>query len=61
MINDASSKNNDKKKNTIKVLDCGFEVSKFELQSHYYVRFWKRYEPPYTPSYGLDSINAVLL
>ena len=22
-----------------KIMDCGFEVSKFELQSHYYIHF----------------------
>ena len=47
-------------------LDCGVEVSKFEMQSRYYIHFrtnthWKRYEPPNSPSYGLNSINAVLL
>ena len=41
-------------------------VREFVLQSHYYVHFrakypWERYEPPYPPSYGLNSTTTVLL
>ena len=48
----------------VKVLDCGI-ISKFKFQAHYYVRFWtntlgERHEPPYPPSYGLNSITTVL-
>ena len=50
----------------VKALDCGIVVSEFELQSCYYVHFlckypWERYEPPYPPSYGLNSTTTVLL
>ena len=45
----------------VKAMDCGIVVSEFVFQSHYYVHFWKRYEPPYPPSYGLNSTTAVLL
>ena len=43
----------------VKALDYGIVVREFVLQSHYYVHF--RYEPPYPPSYGLNSTTAVLL
>ena len=39
-----------------RILDCGLEVSVFELHSCYYPR--ERYEPSI---YGLNSIIAVLL
>ena len=47
-------------------MDCGNVESEFELQSRYYVHFrtntlGKRYEPPYPPSYGLNSTTTVLL
>ena len=50
----------------VKVLDCGSVVSKFELQSLYYIHFWtntlgKGMNPIYPPSYGLNSITSVLL
>ena len=50
----------------VKVMDCGIVVSKFVLQSRYYVHFraifsQERYEPPYLPSYGLNSTTTVLL
>ena len=48
----------------VKAVDCGIVVSEFELAqlrslSDKYP--WERYEPPYPPSYGLNSITAVLL
>ncbi len=48
------------------VLDYDIVVSEFEFQSRYYVHFrtnapWERSEPLYPPSYGLNSITAVLL
>ena len=47
-------------------MDCGIVVSKFELQLHYYVHFrantlGKGMNPPYPPSYGLNSTTTVLL
>ena len=51
----------------VKAMNYGIVEREFELQSHYYVHFrantlGERYEPPYTPSYGLDIItNTVLL
>ena len=50
----------------VKAMDCGIVVSEFVLQARYYVHFrakypWERYEPPYAPSYGLNSTTAVLL
>ena len=50
----------------LKMLDCSIEVSKFELQSCYYVYFQtntlgERYELTYPPSYGINSFTAVLL
>ena len=49
----------------VKAMDCGTVVSEFVLQSCYYVHFrakytWERYEPPYPPSYGLNSTTTVL-
>ena len=49
-----------------KVLNCSLKVIEFKLQLHYYVHFWTnapwgRHEPPYPPSYGLNTISAVLL
>ena len=50
----------------VKALDCGNGVWEFELLvallnslSDKYP--WERYEPPYLPSYGLNSTNTVLL
>ena len=50
----------------VKALDCGIVVSEFVLQSRYYVHFqdkysWEKYEPPYSPRYGLNSTTTVLL
>ena len=50
----------------VKALDCGIVVSEFKLQSCYYVQFrtnthGKGMNTPYPPSYGLNSIIAVLL
>ena len=50
----------------VKALDCEIVVSEFELQSRYYVHFrahivWERYEPPYPPSYVLNSSATVHL
>ena len=50
----------------VKVMDCGIVVSEFELQSRYYVHFrtntlGEKYQPPYLPSYGLNSTTTVLL
>ena len=41
-------------------------VGEFDLQSRYYVHFrtntlGERHEPPYIPSYGLNSTFTVLL
>ena len=49
-----------------KVLDCGPKVSEFKCQSHYYVHFQmntfgKGIETPYSLSFGLNSITAILL
>ena len=49
-----------------RVLDCDILVSKFELQSHYYIHFQtntirERYELPYSPSYKLNGMTTVLL
>ena len=45
-----------------KVLDCSLKVSKFELQSYYYVTYlWERYETTYPLMYRLNSLTAVLL
>ena len=50
----------------VKAMDCGIIVSEFVLQSRYYVHFrantlGKGIEPPYPPSYGLNSTTTVLL
>ena len=50
----------------VKVMDCGIVVSEFVLQSRYYVHFrantlGKGMNPPYPPSYGLNSTATVLL
>ena len=50
----------------VKTMDCRIVVSKFVLQSRYYVHFrakypWERYEPLYPPSYGLNSTTTILL
>ena len=50
----------------VKAMDCGIVVSEFVLQSLYYVHFrantlGKAINPPYTPSYGLNSTTTVLL
>ena len=50
----------------VKAMDCGIVVREFVLQyallrslSGKYP--WERYEPPYPPSYGLNSTTTVLL
>ena len=48
----------------VKVMDCGIVVIEFELQSRYSLSDkypWERYEPPYPPSYRLNSTTTVLL
>ena len=50
----------------VKAMDSGIVVCEFELQSRYYVHFQtntlgKGIEPPYPPSYGLNSTTTVLL
>ena len=45
----------------VKAMDCEIVVSEFVLQSRYYVHSRERYEPPYPPSYGLNSTTTVLL
>ena len=45
-------------------MDCGIVVREFVLQSRYFVHFRANtvgYEPPYPPSYGLNSTTTVLL
>ena len=48
-----------------KAIDCKIVVSEFVLQSRITFTFgsypWERYEPPYPPSYGLNSTTTVLL
>ena len=49
----------------VTAMDCGIVVSKFVLQSCYYVRFrantlGKGMNPPYPPSYGLNSTTVLL-
>ena len=39
----------------VKAMDCRIVVREFVLQSRYYIHFRARYEPPYPPSYGLNS------
>ena len=48
------------------MLDWNIVVSKFELQSQYYVHFQinilgERYEPSYSLRYGLNGTTSVLL
>ena len=50
----------------VKKIDCKIVVSEFEFQSRYYVHFrtnilGKGMNPPYPPSYGLNSTTIVLL
>ena len=50
----------------VKAMDCGIVVREFVLQSRYYVHFrantlGKGMNPPYPPSYGLNSTTTVLL
>ena len=50
----------------VKAVDCGIIVSKFELQSDYYVHFrtntlGKDMNPPYPPRSRLNSITTVIL
>ena len=50
----------------VKGMDCRIVVSEFVLQSMYYVRFrentlGKGMNPPYPPSYGLNSAATVFL
>ena len=50
----------------VKAMNCGIVVREFVLQSHYYVHFrantlGKGMNPPYPPSYGLNSSTTVLL
>ena len=50
----------------VKAMDLGILVRQFELQSRYYVHFrantlGKVIEPPYPPSYRLNSPNTVRL
>ena len=49
----------------VKTMDCGIVVCEFVLQSRYYVHFrantlGKGMNPPYPPSYGLNSTTTVL-
>ena len=47
----------------VKVMDCGIVVSEFvfQLRSLSGKYPWERYEPPYPPSYGLNSTSTVIL
>ena len=50
----------------VKAMDYGIVVREFVFQSHYYVHVsgkypWERYEPPYPPSYELNSTTTFLL
>ena len=52
----------------VNVLDCGLEVNKLKLQLCYYINFQTdnfgkdmNFIIPPPPSYGLNSITAVLL
>ena len=50
----------------VKAMDSGIVVREFVLQSRYYFHFtgkysWEMYEPPYPPSYGLNSDTTLLL
>ena len=49
-----------------KAMDSGIVVSEFKLLSQYYVHFQTKdlgtmYEPPYPPSYGLNSTTTIFL
>ena len=49
----------------VQAMDCRIVVREFVFQSPYYVQLsdkypWERYEPPYPPSYGLNSTTTVL-
>ena len=43
----------------VKARDCGIVVREFVLQSLSDKYPWERYEPPYLPSYGLNSTTTV--
>ena len=50
----------------VKAMDFGIVVSEFELKLRYYIHFldknpWEKYEPPYSPSYGLNITTTVFL
>ena len=46
----------------VKSMDCGIIVSEFALLHSLSGKYpWERYEPPYPPSYGLNSTTTVLL
>ena len=46
----------------VKAIDCGIVVSEFTLLCSLSGKYpWERYEPPYPPSYGLNSTTTVLL
>ena len=49
----------------VKVMGSRIVECEFVLHLCYYVHFrqipWERYEPPYPPSYGLNSTTTVLL
>ena len=50
----------------VKAMHYGIVVHEFVLQSRYYVNIrantpWESYEPPYPPSYGLNSTSTFLL
>ena len=45
----------------LKPWTVALEVSEFNLQSCYRIHFQETYESLYLPSYGLNSITAVLL
>ena len=43
-----------------KDLDSELEESQFKIKPHYYFLSRKGNKPPYSPSYGLNSIIAVI-
>ena len=48
----------------VKATDCGIVVSEFVLKSRYYFRantLGKGMNPPYPPSYGVNSTTTVFL
>ena len=45
----------------VKAMDCRIVVSGFLFRSLSGKYHWERYEPPYPPSYGLNSTTIVLL